>query len=576
MKHLLIGINAKFIHSNLAIRYIQVYGEKKGLAIEYCEYTINQSLDYILDEIMKQEPNVVGFSCYLWNIEMVIKLVQMIHLIRPETKIILGGPEVSYNPVIWMTTYPEIDYIISGEGEIPTLDLLSCLEKNDEDALIQIGSLSYRDEGFIKQNHQAPPMTMAEVPFAYKKDLLGLEHRIIYYETSRGCPFNCEYCLSSIEKGVRFRPLHMVFEELQFFLDQGVRQVKFVDRTFNAKKSHSMAIWTYLRDHDNGITNFHFEITADLLEEAELLFLKTVRTGLFQFEIGVQSTNHETIVDINRQTDFEVLKERVLTLKEKGNIHLHLDLIAGLPKETYLAFGRSFNDVMAIRPEQLQLGFLKVLKGSKIEKKQASYGIISRKHPPYEVLETKDMSYEDLRNLKDIEVLLEYYYNSGQFSNSIAYLMDLYDHPFALFEALREYWEVEGLHHIKHHKIKFYDLLYAFGQQVENVSEDFLAQWLMHDLCLQEKPKKWPEFANVKEGLPTEIKNFYQRDNHLDSLFKAYEGYNTKQIIRMTHVGRYDFNPLLGTNDKGIYYIFYDYKSRDKMTGQALATIIRL
>jgi radical SAM superfamily enzyme YgiQ (UPF0313 family) len=576
MKHLLIGINAKFIHSNLAIRYIQAFGEKKGLSIEYSEYTINQSSDYILDEIIKQEPNLIGFSCYLWNIEMIIKMVQMIRLIRPNMRIVLGGPEVSYNPVTWMTQYPEIDYIISGEGEIPMVHLLTCLEKDCKDGWIKVGSLTYRSQGLIKQNPQEVPMSMAEVPFAYKKDLLGLEHRIIYYETSRGCPFNCEYCLSSIEKGVRFRPLHMVFEELQFFLNQGVRQVKFVDRTFNAKKSHSMAIWTYLRDHDNGITNFHFEITADLLDEEDILFLKTVRTGLFQFEIGVQSTNHETIVDINRQTDFEVLRERVLALKANGNIHLHLDLIAGLPKETYEAFGKSFNDVMAIRPEQLQLGFLKVLKGSKIDEQQEAYGIVSRKHPPYEVLETREMRYEDLRKLKDIEVLLEYYYNSGQFSNSIAYLMDLFDHPFALFENLRDYWDVEGLHHVKHHKIKFYDLLYEFGQQESKVCQDTLAQWLMHDLCLQEKPKKWPEFVNVKEGLQPEVKNFYQSHFPMDSLFKAYEGYNIKQIIRMSHVERYDFNPLLGPKAKGINYIFYDYKTREKMTGQAIATRIRL
>ncbi|PKM57375.1 MAG: B12-binding domain-containing radical SAM protein [Firmicutes bacterium HGW-Firmicutes-3] len=576
MKHLMIGINAKFIHSNLAIRYIQAFGEKKGLTIEYSEYTINQSLDYILDEIIKQEPSIIGFSCYLWNIEMIIKMVQMIRLIRPNIRIVLGGPEVSYNPITWMTHYPEIDYIISGEGEIPTVNLLACLEKGCEDGLMEIGSLTYRNQGLIKQNPQEVPMSMAKVPFAYKKDLLGLEHRIIYYETSRGCPFNCEYCLSSIEKGVRFRPLYMVFEELQFFLDQGVRQVKFVDRTFNAKKIHSMAIWTYLRDHDNGKTNFHFEITADLLDETEILFLKTVRIGLFQFEIGVQSTNQETIVDINRQTDFEVLKERVLALKANGNIHLHLDLIAGLPKETYRAFGKSFNDVMAIRPEQLQLGFLKVLKGSKIEEQQETYGIISRKHPPYEVLRTREMSYEDLRKLKEIEVLLEYYYNSGQFSNSMAYLMDLFDHPFALFETLREYWEVEGLYHVKHHKIKFYDLLYEFGQQVSYVHEDTLAQWLIHDLCLQEKPKKWPDFADVKEGLTPEIKKFYQSDDFMEPLFKAYEGYNMKQIIRMTHVERYDFDLLSGPKEKGVNHVFYNYKSRDKMTGQAIATRIRL
>ena len=576
MKHLLIGINAKFIHSNLAIRYIQAYGKKKGLVIDYSEYTINQSLDYILDEIMKQEPNVIGFSCYLWNIEIIIKVVQMLRLIRPKMMIVLGGPEVSYNPVTWMTMHPEIDFIISGEGEKPTVELLTWLEKGLKDGLMQIGSLTYRHQGLIKQNHQEAPMAMAEVPFAYEEDLLDLEHRIIYYETSRGCPFNCEYCLSSIEKGVRFRPLDMVFTELQFFIDQGVRQVKFVDRTFNAKKSHSMAIWTYLRDHDKGKTNFHFEITADLLEEEEVLFLKTVRTGLFQFEIGVQSTNHETIVDINRQTDFKILKERVLALKANGNIHLHLDLIAGLPKETYQAFGKSFNDVMAIRPEQLQLGFLKVLKGSKIDEQQETYGIVSRKHPPYEVLKTQEMDYEELRKLKDIEVLLEYYYNSGQFSNSMAYLMDLFDHPFALFEALRTYWEEKGLHHIKHHKIKFYDLLYEFGQQVSKVDQKILSQWLIHDLCLQEKPKKWPNFAHVKEGVPTEIKTFYQSEDHPDHLFKGYEGFNVKQIMRMTHVERYDFNPLLGPSDQGIHYIFYNYKLRNEMTGEAIAKKIRL
>jgi radical SAM superfamily enzyme YgiQ (UPF0313 family) len=429
--------------------------------------------------------------------------------------------------------------------------------------------------GEVKQNPQGMPMAMGDVPFVYTEHLEDLEHRILYYETSRGCPYSCQYCLSSIEKGVRFRPAKLVFPELQFFFDHRVRQVKFVDRTFNADKKHAMGIWTYLRDHDNGFTNFHFEITADLLDDATIAFLKTVRIGLFQFEIGVQSTNEATIVDIQRKMDFELLKQQVETIKEGHNIHLHLDLIAGLPKEGYKAFGKSFDDVMAMRPEQLQLGFLKVLKGSKMYDLQKDYGIIYRAFAPYEVLMTKEMSYLDLRRLKQIEDLLETYYNSGQFPSSVEFMMGYHTSPFAFFESFAAFWEAKGLSHHKHHKLKLYDFLYEYAISISMEALNLLEGLLLHDLNLQEKPKKWPELIKELEIDPQALRDFYQREGSITTLFKAYEGFTTKQISRMAHLAVYSYDILLYIDSgfskvqKQPTGVFYDYNQRDLMTGLA-------
>lgn len=580
MKKLLVGINSKFIHSNLAIRYIQKYGEGVGMTIHIAEYTINQSCDYILEEIVNQEPDVIGFSCYLWNIDYIVRLSKVLKKVLPKVQIIYGGPEVSYDSSHWIETLPQVTYVVRGEGEKSMIALLSYIEdkkpRSDEaqkELLQNLEGITYRLGDKAVSNPQGLPMSMAEVPFVYDSDMEGLDHRIIYYETSRGCPYSCEYCLSSIEKGVRFRPLDMVYKELQFFLDQKIMQVKFVDRTFNADKDHAMGIWQYLKDHDNGYTNFHFEMTADLIDDEMIALMKSLRVGLVQFEVGVQSTNEATIIDMHRKTNFDLLKSHVIKIKNAHNIHLHLDLIAGLPKEDYTAFGKSFNDVMAMRPEQLQLGFLKVLKGSMIYIKREAYGIVYRDYAPYEVLCTKEMTYKDLSRLKRIEALLEFYYNSGQFNQSVEYMMQSHETPFRFYEALAEFWQEKGYFHLKHTRVKMYDLLYEYGNQVPSIDQEFFKSLILHDLCSKEKPKKWPDFAIRPEGTGNDVKNFYKDEDHMTQYFMNYEGYNHRQIQRMTHIESYEYDIMLWI-EKRVHsklpqpiHIFYDYLGKDSMTG---------
>lgn len=573
MKSLLIGINAKYIHTNLAIRYINKYGLSHDVTTEICSYTINQPLDLILEALLVQGPDVVAFSCYLWNIEMIKKLAVMIKQVHPEVIIIFGGPEVSYDSEELMSNFEAVDYVVAGEGEVAVTSLLKSLEEGSSVSGIQ--GVVYREDGKVIVNQAGHAMDMAEIPFPYEEGLEGLDNHILYYETSRGCPYSCQYCLSSIEKGVRFRPLDMVKKELQFFLDHKVTQVKFVDRTFNAKISHTLAIWRYLHEHDNGVTNFHFEITADLLDEATIEFLAEVRPGLFQFEVGVQSTNEETIIAVERATNFDVLKKRVMKAMKPGNIHMHLDLIAGLPKEDYKTFAKSFDEVMAIKPEQLQLGFLKVLKGSKIHLLQKSYGIVYRAFAPYEVLQTKELSYEALRRLKAIEELLEAYYNSHKFATAIDYLMACHSSAFKCFECMADYWTINGYFLLPHNKIKMYDLIYEFGCKVEGVDASKLKALLKHDLCLQEKPKKWPEFIQPDEAHKTDVREFYQEEARMATLFENYKGYTSKQISRMAHLECFEFD-VVGDGEKKNQWIFYDYKARNVMTGLAKATVVEV
>jgi len=575
MKKLLVAINAKFIHSNLAIRSIQKYGQQQGQKIDWVEYTINQSVDDILDGIIKKHADIVGFSCYIWNIEIIRKLVGMLNQITPKTKVVLGGPEISYESTLFLEKEKGIDYIVRGEGERSTIQLFQAIEENKP--IDQVAGITYRDQAIIKTTQQGKPLRMDELPFVYEKNLDEMNHRLIYYETSRGCPYNCEYCLSSIEKGVRFRSLNKVYKELQFFLDQQIKQVKFVDRTFNARKSHAMGIWTYLRDHDNGITNFHFELVADQLDDEMMTLLATLRVGLVQFEIGVQSTNMATIVDINRATNFSGLEKWVWQIKKSGNIHLHLDLIAGLPREDKKTFEHSFNDVMTMRPEKLQLGFLKVLKGSMMYKKQKEYGLIYRKFPPYEIISTKEMTYTTISGLKQVEKILELYYNSGQFTESIIYGMSLFESDFEFFDYFSKYWEKEGLLTFKHARLSLYEVFYRFVQEVAKEKVSFLKVLLIHDFCSKEKPKKLPFFMRKNTLLQREMKEFYQLPENRIKYFQDYGIYDSKQIGRMTHIQAYEYDIMdwIRTRKepkKGeATYLLYTYKVRDSMSG--LATI---
>ncbi|PKM49545.1 MAG: B12-binding domain-containing radical SAM protein [Firmicutes bacterium HGW-Firmicutes-7] len=570
MKVLLVGINAKFIHSNLAIRYMQKVANSKEVNIDIVEYTINQRVDEILSDIFKRKPDVLCFSCYLWNIEIVLKIMNAYKKISKNTPIVLGGPEVSYEVDQLMAQEEQIDFIIYGEGEETFKTLVTNLTM--ENPLFDtIEGLVYRKNNLIISNAPRKPLLMDDLPFVYEEGLGELENKIIYYESIRGCPFNCQYCLSSIEKGVRYRSFEKVKNELQFFLNHKVLQVKFVDRTFNCKKDHAMSIWSFLHLHDNGTTNFHFEISADLLDAETIAFLNTVRPGLFQFEIGVQSTHEATIEAIKRKTDFVQIVENVKRLKSSRNIHLHLDLIVGLPHENYSSFEESFNNVYCLKPEQLQIGFLKVLKGSGIYEKCEEYGLKYRDYAPYEVLLTKDMSYLEIQKLKMIEEMVEVYYNSGHYYYTVLYLEQLFNTPFKLFEALAEYWEANHYHQISHSKISIATIIKDFGCIGVGVDTTFLENIIKLDWCLHEKVKKFPEWLNLTDAYSNEITSFYRNESTISQYLPQLEGYSSKQISRMVHIEVFDYDMIRYQKsegkeiDKRKTALLFNYYERDKM-----------
>ncbi len=497
-KVILAALNAKYIHSNLALRYLSRFQDNhKRYHIITKEFTINQQMDFIVEELFRLQPDVVLFSAYIWNVETLRQLYPLLKKILPDCIIAFGGPEVSYESEAFLEENPAVDLVMRGEGEMVFTKLLSHWNENQPASMEEIGSLTFRKEGEIISTIQEEPLELALLPFPYEEDFSDIQNQIIYYESSRGCPYQCGYCLSSVENGVRFVPLEKVLPDLQKFLDAKVPQVKFIDRTFNCRKSHAMAIWKYLHEQDNGVTNFHFEITADIIDEETIDFLKTVRKGLFQFEIGVQSTNPHTIHAINRNVDFKKLSGIVKQIKAGGNIHQHLDLIAGLPHEDYASFGKSFNDVYGLEPEQLQLGFLKVLKGSMLHQKQKEYEIIYHDMAPYEVLTTHVLPYDDTLRLKYIEEMVETYYNSGKFLYTLAYLVPLYDSPFSFYETLSQFWLKEGCQYKGLSKIGLCDVLFDFVQ--ENPAVDLRKfQWAMKfDIALHEKPKKLPQWLTV-------------------------------------------------------------------------------
>ena len=569
-KVVLAALSAKFIHSSLALRYLTRFNDNKDRHnIQTMEFTINQRLDYIADEIFREQPDVILFSCYIWNVEMLKQLSPLLKKIMPDAAIGFGGPEVSYESETFLRENPSVDFVMRGEGELVFTDYLDYLDTGVPASLHEIKSMTFRDGDNIISTPQQEPLDLALLPFPYEDDFSDVQNQIIYYESSRGCPYSCGYCLSSIEKGVRFVPLEKVLPDLQKFLDHNVKQVKFIDRTFNCKKSHAMGIWRYLHEHDNGVTNFHFEITADLIDQDTINFLKTVRKGLFQFEIGVQSTNPQTIAAINRNVDFEKLSGIVKQIKQGGNIHQHLDLIAGLPYEDYASFGRSFDDVYALKPEQLQLGFLKVLKGSMIYHRQHEFDIVYHDTAPYEILTTHKLSYADTLRLKYIEEMVETYYNSGKFLNTLDYLIPLYDTPFAFFEQLSQYWIAQNCHHQSQSKTGLCDLLWRFVQQ--NNSVDLRKfQWLLKfDLALHEKPKKLPAWLTVSNDKiwHQHIFAFYCSAEQIQMYLPHYTGIENKVVARVTHLEVFgDDTPTA---------ILFDYDHKD-LLGNAAYTILPL
>lgn len=498
LKILLAACNAKYIHSNLAVYNLKSCSGKYSPNVVIKEYTINQIRDDILKDIYLEQPDVICFSCYIWNISFVKELVPDLKKILPHVDFWAGGPEVSYDAVEFLKKNPAFFGVMVGEGEETFHELAGYYIERKPENLKEIRGVAFHDETKVPDivhTGWRELMDLSKVPFAYS-NLTEFKNRIIYYESSRGCPFSCSYCLSSIDKKLRFRDIELVKKELQFFIDNKVPQVKFVDRTFNCKHDHAMAIWRYITEHDNGITNFHFEISADLLREEELALMKTMRPGLIQLEIGVQSTNPQTIKAIRRTMDFEKLKGIVEQIHGFGNIHQHLDLIAGLPYEGYESFHKSFCDVYALRPEQFQLGFLKVLKGSHMMEMTGEYQILYKDREPYEVLSTAWLTYGEILGLKMVESMVEVYYNSGQFKHTLVFLEQYFEDPFRMYEALGRFYEKKGYSEISHSRMRRYEILMEFAGEQKEIPLEVLSDVMLLDLYLRENLKSRPSFAS--------------------------------------------------------------------------------
>ena len=511
MKILLVACNAKYIHSNLAVYDLQAYASDYADHIVLKEYTINQQKDDIMRDIYLEHPDVVCVSCYIWNLSFVKELMADLIKILPGADFWAGGPEVSYDAEKFLTENSEFKGVMVGEGEETFKELAGYYVEKNPQNLKDMTGICYRDGDQIIHNGWRHIMDLSSIPFIYK-DLSEFKNRIIYYESSRGCPFSCSYCLSSIDKKLRFRDTETVKKELQFFIDNKVPQVKFVDRTFNCKHDHAMAIWKYINEHDNGVTNFHFEISADLLREEELQEMSTMRPGLIQLEIGVQSTNPDTIKAIHRTMDFEKLKGIVDRIHSFGNIHQHLDLIAGLPYEDYDSFRNSFNDVYALKPQQLQLGFLKVLKGSHMMEMCREYGIVYKTQEPYEVLSTKWLDYDHVLKLKTVENMVEVYYNSGQFQNTLEYLEKFFPDAFSIYERLGSFFMEKGYGDVSHTRMRRYEILLEFLEDVPEISMDQVKDQMVYDLYLRENLKSRPGFARDQKPFERQIWDFRKRE----------------------------------------------------------------
>lgn len=576
MRILLTAINAKYIHSNLAVYSLRSYARTFGYEPELLEFTINQQKDQILKGIYEAKPDLLCFSCYIWNLSYAEEIIEDIKKILPEVTIWAGGPEVSYDAPKFLKRHPEVDGIMCAEGEKTLTELINYYEigKSQGESLDGINGIVYQENKTIHQTPLRDIMNMDDLVFPYE-DLKDFEHKIIYYESSRGCPFSCSYCLSSIDKKLRFRSFSLVEKELEFFLAHKVPQVKFVDRTFNCKKSHAMAIWTYIKEHDNGITNFHFEVAADLLTEDEIALIQTMRPGLIQLEIGVQSTNEKTLAEIHRKTDFEEITRKVKAVQKGENVHQHLDLIAGLPYENYESFGHSFNDVYALKPEQLQLGFLKVLKGSYMAEAAEGYGCVHKAKPPYEVLGTRWLSYEEILKLKGVEEMVEVYYNSGQFQKTIRAMEYLFETAFSMYEELADFYEKNGYNEVSHTRIRRYEILQEFLQEKE-ANLEYFKQLMIFDLYARENMKTRPQWANDLSAYKMQILDFYKKEEENPKLLTDYQSYQARQTIKMTHIEVFTYDVINENEEKGAYPVLFDYKKRSPLTNDAKAVFVQL
>ena len=570
MKFLLVAVNAKYIHSNPAVYSLKRFAGEYTDAVEIAEYTINNRMEDILEDIYRRKPDAIGFSCYIWNIGMVEKLMGELHKLLPQLPVFLGGPEVTYDADKLLRKYPYLTGIFIGEGEATFAQVVKYYVKKNPESLEDIPGLMLRSG----MTPERKPLNLTDVPFLYD-DMAPFTNRIIYYETQRGCPFRCSYCLSSIDKTVRFRDIEVVKKELAFFLEKKVKQVKFVDRTFNCNHDHAMAVWQYLYEHDNGVTNFHFEIAGDILREDEIALVAKMRPGLVQFEIGVQSTNTDTLREIRRVMDIEKLKQVVAALKAAHNVHIHLDLIAGLPYEDYDSFARSFDDVYAMEPEQLQLGFLKVLKGSYMAEMAESYGLVYTDYAPYEVLYTNWLSFTEICRLKRIEEMVEIYYNSGQFAHSLPVMIaDFGQGAFAFYEALADFYEEQGFFVETPSRIYRYQALLSFAKTIHPEREELYKELLLFDLYVRENLKSRPDFAPDLHDLQPVIHAFYKKEESERRYLPHLSEIPAPQLSRMTHLEPFSYS-VWATDVSEVKrlpeqaFLLFDYDHRDPLTREA-------
>jgi radical SAM superfamily enzyme YgiQ (UPF0313 family) len=554
---LLIGVNAKYIHTNLAIRYLKAYCYKQYQNIQLKEFSINDSLSNVLKEVYRYDTHIYAFSCYIWNIDMVLKLCSSLKKLNPNAAIILGGPEVSFDAEELMTAHQYIDYIIRGEGEETLLELLQLLN-GDRESHSDILGLTYRVMSLPISNTDRPLLHNLDIiPFPYE-NLEELNNKIIYYETSRGCPFSCQYCLSSILHGVRYFSMERIKQDIKLFIDLGIKQVKLVDRTFNCNKLHSLEIIKYVMQLGSK-TNFHFEIGADLLDDEMIAVIAQAPKDMFQFEIGVQSTNHMALREISRAMNIDKVKQNVLSLQKANNCHLHLDLIAGLPYEDFNSFGKSFDEVQKLMPDMLQLGFLKLLKGSGVRDRAQEYGIEFNGFSPYEVLKTKWISYDEIIVLKEIEHILELYYNSGRFKKSLNYLFhNHYSSFFQFYMDFAVYWRKNSLFAASQSTKELYNILYGFVESKKLISIP-LNELIKLDWLLYYNNGNMP--SNLKRFDHSKVKNAIQNyikanDEIVSNLFPDEDFYN-KSLMKSIYYEVFFTDVLNFTEDEEKYIVFF-------------------
>ncbi|OEH86910.1 hypothetical protein BHU72_01215 [Desulfuribacillus stibiiarsenatis] len=570
-KIVLVSLNAKYIHTNLAIRYLETYyrehyNEQYPVEFVRKEYTINQQLADIVADLYLQKADVIGFSCYIWNVDSILKVIRNFKKVAPRVKIVLGGPEVSFDSKERMLAYPEIDYIICGEGEDAFAKLMLTLDLPSTELQDTLIGISYRDpisQEIIEAKQQVKIKELAKIPSPYGDnfDPLDFQYRIIYYESSRGCPYSCQYCLSSTDQGVRFFPIEQVKSDLKKFIEAKVKQVKFVDRTFNCAPKYAMDLFRWIIEHQQGFTNFHFEISADLLTDEMLEFLKGAPLGLFQFEIGVQSTHDQTLDAIQRKMDFQKLKEAVLRLQEGANIHQHLDLIVGLPHEDFQRFAQSFDDVYKLQPDKLQMGFLKVLKGSGMRMREQEYGFIYMDEPPYEILQTNDLTYDDVILLRDIEHILDHYYNSHQFTHTLAYLIAQEKSPFEFYERFAQYASAQGFFEKSHSQGAMYDFLFAFVSATSDSNDakvSIVRDFMKFDFVRLSPHGKLPDVLHnyTSDDLKKKKQVLVSDPTVIEQYYPQYAQLNMRNLSKYVQIESFQYDIMNTMEQRTTYYLF--------------------